>query len=114
MLEDLYISEEPSWQSDWQDNIENTLWLELSLPFTSVKNLYLSGELARSIIPALQELVGGRTTEVLLALENIFLGGTQPSEPVQEGIEQCIAPRQATDHPITVFRWDRREQEVDG
>ena len=117
MLEDLYISEEPSWQSDWQDNIENTLWLELLLPFTSVKNLYLSEELARRIVPALQELVGGRTTEVLPALENIFLEGTQPSEPVQKGIEQCIATRQATDHPITVSCWERREarsQEVYG
>jgi hypothetical protein len=117
MLEDLYISEEPSWQSDWQDNIENTLWLELLLPFTSVKNLYLSEELARRIVPALQEQVEGRTTEVLPALQNIFLEETQPSGPVQEGIEQFITTQQATDRPITVSRWDRREarsQEVDG
>ena len=116
MLEDLYISEKPSWQSDWQDNIENTLWLELLFPFTFVKNLYLSKELARRIVPALQELVEGRTTEVLPALQNIFLEETQPSGPVQEGIEQFIATRQATDNPITISRWDKREarsQEVD-
>jgi hypothetical protein len=106
-LDELYISEEPSWQSDWQDNIENSLWLELLHPFTAVKNLYLSEEFARRIVPALQELVGGRTTEVLPTLQNIFLEGLQPSGPVQEGIGQFAATRQVISHPIAVSRWDR-------
>jgi hypothetical protein len=76
VLEDLYITEEPYWQLDWQDNIENAMWLELLHPFIAVKNLYLSEEIARRIVPALQELVGGRTTEVLPTLRNIFLEGS--------------------------------------
>ena len=81
--------------------------LELLRPFTAVKNLYLSEEFARRIVPALQELNGGRTTEVLPALENIFLEGLKPSGPVHEGIGQFVARRhwQVTGHPIAVSRW---------
>ena len=107
-LEDLYISEEPSWQPYWQDNIENPLWLELLHPFTAVKNLYLSEEVARRIVPALQELVGGRATEVLPALQNIFLAGLEPSGPIKEGIGRFVATRQGTtSHPVAVSRWNR-------
>jgi hypothetical protein len=106
-LEDLYIDDQ---KPDWQDNIENALWLELLRPFTTVENLYLSKEFARRIVPALQELVGGRTTEVFPALQNIFLEGLQPSGSVQEGIAHFAATRQATSHPITISRWDRGEK----
>jgi hypothetical protein len=106
-LEDLYIYEDQSSRSHWQDNIENALWLELLHPFRAVKNLYLSEEFARRIGPALQELVGIMATEVLPTLQNIFLEGLGPSGPVQEGIQQFVSTRQATDDPIAVSRWDR-------
>jgi hypothetical protein len=107
--EDLYIFEGQSLQPERSDNIENLNmeWLELLHSFTGVKNLYLSEEFARRIVPALQELDGGRTTEVLPALENIFLGGLGPSGPVQEGIGQFVATRQVTGHPVAVSRWGR-------
>jgi hypothetical protein len=106
MLEDLYISQNPISQPDWKDNIDNVSWVELLHPFIAVKNLYLSEKFSPRIVPALQELVGGRSTEVLPALQNIFLEGLQPSGPVQEGIRQFVAMRQVTDHPIAVSRWD--------
>ena len=99
-LEDLYINEHPSAKPNWQDNIDNAVWLELLCLFPSVKNLYLSEEFARRIAPALQELVGVRTTEVLPTLQNIFLEGLQPSGPVPEGIQWFVTTRQATGHPI--------------
>ena len=106
ILETLYIFENcRSWPPEWNDNIENTQWLELLRPFTAVKNLYLSEEFARRIVPALQELNGGRTTEVLPALENIFLEGLEPSGPVHESIGQFVATRQVTGHLIAVSRW---------
>ena len=74
-LEDLYISEDPQWGARWQGYFENTLWLEFLHPFATVKNLYLSKEFVPRIALNLQDLVGGRTTEVLPSLENIFLGG---------------------------------------
>ena len=104
-LEDFYIDDQ---KLDWQDNIENSLWLELLRPFATVENLYLSKEFARRIVPALQELVGGRTTEVLPALQNIFLEGLQPSGSVQRGIGQFAAARRAIGHPIAVSHWDRQ------
>ena len=109
MLEELYIYEARHSQPEWKDNIENQLWLELLHPFIAVKNIYLSEKMAQRIVPALEELVGGRAT-VLPALQNIFLEESQPSGslgPVQKGIQQFVATRQTTSHPIAVSRWDR-------
>jgi hypothetical protein len=101
-LEDLHICENPHWRQHWWGNIENALWLDLLRPFTSVKNLYLSEDIARCVVPALQDLVGRRATEVLPTLQNIFLEGQPSPGPVQEGIQQVISVRQATGHPIAV------------
>jgi hypothetical protein len=106
VLEDLYIYEHTYSAPDWKDNIENTLWLELLHPFTTVKNLYLSEKFALRIAPALQELVGGRTTKVLPTMQNLFLEGLQPSGPVQEGILTFVSARQLSGHPITVSLWE--------
>ena len=103
----------PHSQSDRKDDIETGQWLQLLRPFTAVKNLYLSEEIVLCIGPALQELVGGRTTGVLPALQNISLKGLQPSGPVQEGIGQFVASRQVTSRPIAVYRWDNSESEQD-
>jgi hypothetical protein len=110
MLEDLYIFEDRRYPPHWQDDVENTLWLDLLHPFAAVKILYLSEELVPRIAPALQELVGGRTTEVLPALEDIFLEGFQPSGPLHEGIEKFVAARRLTSHPVAVSRWVRVER----
>jgi hypothetical protein len=105
MLEDLYIYDEPHSQPDWKDDIERGLWLQLLHPFTAVKNLYLSEKFALRIGPALQELVEGRTTEVLPALQIIFLEGLESSGPVQEGIGKFVAARQVVSRPIAVSSW---------
>src|SRR6266404_1608149 len=58
MIEDLYIEHQYS-QLVWKnDAIENALWLELVLPFSAVKNLYLSKDFSQGIAAALQDLVG--------------------------------------------------------
>ncbi len=51
----LYVIEDQHMRLRWQGSIESMQWLELFRPFTAIKNLYLSGECARSIAPALQE-----------------------------------------------------------
>ena len=104
-IEVLYIYKCPGWQQR-QDNIESTQWLELLHPFSTVKNLYLSKEFALRIAPALQELVGGRTTQVLPTLQNIFLEELQLSGPVHEGIGKFVAARQLSGHPIIVSLWE--------
>ena len=111
ILEDLYIHKVPHSQPDWQDNIENALWLELLNSFPTVKNLYLCVEFAPRIMRALQELVGGRTMEVMPSLQNIFLEELQASGPVQEGIWQFVAARRATSHPIVVSFWENPQRD---
>jgi len=89
---------------DYKDDIENDQWLEFLRPFVAVKSLYLSEEFQPFIADALQELIEGRTTEVLPSLQNIFLAGFEPSGPstFQEAIGQFVAARQLSGHPIVV------------
>jgi hypothetical protein len=108
MVEDLNL-EHRYRQLVWNnDAVENTLWLQLLLPFTAVKNLYLCKEFAPGIAAALQELDGGRITEVLPSLRNIFVKGLEPSGPFQEKIGQFVAARQLSNHTITISHWDGR------
>ena len=106
-VEDLYI-ERRSWEIlVWKDNaIENSLWLEVLLPFTAVKNLYLSTEFAPGIAAALQELVGRRMTEVLPSLRNIFVMNLEDRRSIRENIGQFVAARQLSDQPIAISNWD--------
>jgi len=106
VLENLDLYMDP--EADWKDNIDNELWVELLRPFSAVKNLDLSEKAASHVASALQELVDGRTIEVLPTvlptLQNIFVEGLESSGPVQEGIRQFIAARQVAGHPIAISR----------
>jgi hypothetical protein len=72
----------------------------------AAKNLYISKEFVPRIAPDLKILVGGKTTEVLPTLENIFLEHFQPSRPFHEGIEKFVAARRLTSRPVAVSDWD--------
>ena len=102
-VEHLYIYEQKDSQPHWQDDIEDTQWLEVLHPFTAVKYLYLSREFTSRIAPPLQELVG----EVLPSLEDLFLEDLHPSGSVHGAIGKFVAARQLTGHPIAVSHWDR-------
>jgi hypothetical protein len=106
-VEHLYVHEDQLslMRSSWKDDIENSQWLELFHPFTAVKDLYLSRELAPNIARALQEPVGEGVTDVLPALETLFLDETLPS--VQEAIGQFVSARKLAGHLIAVSRWER-------
>ena len=107
-VEHLYMCEAKYGKPRWQDDIEDSQWLEVLHPFTAVKYLYLSPEFASRIVPALQELA----EEVLLpSLQNIFLEDLHPSRPVQGAIEKFVAARQLASHPIAVSHWDRSQDE---
>ena len=102
-FEDVYVLQR------WQDDIEDSQWLELLHPFITVKDLYISQEFVPRIVPALRELTGERVTEVLPALQTLFLDDPHPSGPVQEAIEQFVAARQLAGHPIAVSHWERQD-----
>jgi hypothetical protein len=83
------------------DDIESNQWVEFLHPFTSVKRLYTSSKSTPIIALALKELFGEMVTEVLPALQTLFLKGI-PSKPVQEAIDKFVSARQFSSHPIAV------------
>jgi hypothetical protein len=98
-VEHLYIG---GWSPRWQDDTEDSQWLEVLHPFTAVKHLYLSRKFVSRIAPALQELAG----EVLPSLQNLFLEESCPSGPVQGAIGKFVTARHLASHPIVVSPWD--------
>jgi hypothetical protein len=96
----------------WQDDTENTQLLELLHLFTAVKDLYIPSEFTPRIASALKGLVGVRVTDVLTALQTLFLEESPLSGPVQEAIGQFVAARQLAGHPLAVSLWERKEEEL--
>ena len=93
-------------QRPWQDDIENSQWLELLHPFSFVKHLVLGSKLAQLVAPALKELTGGRVTEVLPALQKLSLTLSARSGPIQDVIAQFVTARRLSGHPVAVFYED--------
>lgn len=91
----------------WQGDVESIQWFELLSPFPSVKDLELSANLAQLVAPALGELTEEGVTEVLPALQNIFIEGLQLSESVQESIGRFVSTRQLSGCPVTVRHRER-------
>ena len=92
-------------RQDWQGEIDVIQWREFFHPFTSVKIMTLQDEASvRLVVPALRELSGERATEVLPALQNLFLAtsGSSPLRPLKESIEEFIATRQLYGQPVTL------------
>ena len=86
----------------WEDEMENGQWLEIFHPFTSVKNLHLSEDVAPLVVPALQELTEERVTDVLPALQNLYIDLFQTSGLFEEGVSQFVAARQLSNQAVTV------------
>ena len=105
-VERLYIRSSCYWQDIENDNQWQDQWLELFRQFTAVKVLYIPSKLIPRIVFALRELVGVRVTEVLPALQFLFLGGPLPSGLVEENMGQFIAARQIAGHPVTISLWE--------
>jgi len=99
-VEDLYIGRKHS-----ELVFQNIPWIQLLLPFTAVKNLYLSEEFALGVAAALQELVEGRISEALPSLQSIFVEGFNLSVSFRENIGQFVSTRKLFNHPITISVW---------
>jgi hypothetical protein len=112
-LERLYMSVEYAPPGHWHDDMENTQWQELLQSFAAVKDLYLSEELGLRVAQALRDLVGEKETELLPALQNIFVQGRQLSVAVQETIKPFIDTRQVSGALVAVHHWKRWYWEID-
>ena len=95
--------------SQWEDEVRNTQWIELLRPFTAVKNLVLDEAFVLSVGSALQDLVGERVTEILPALQNIFLESFKPSDPIPEGIAKFVAARELYGRSVFVHHRERKQ-----
>ena len=122
-VEHLCIVEGASLCFDSDIEKSSVQWLEFLRPFTAVKCLYLSREYTSHLVLALQELVGGRVTEVLPSLQTLFLEESEDGEetpslgPVQEAIGQFVAARQLVGQPIAFSLWNGLKDvcdEIDG
>ena len=100
-IEHLHIREAIHSSPPWQDDIETGQWLELLHRLTAVKHLFISQEFTPRIAPTLQELVGGRVTEVLPALQTLFVKGAL-SLGVREMIYKFVAARKLAGQCIAV------------
>ena len=109
-VKDVYIFGDIFDENYWQDITMNRLWLEFWQPFASVENLYISKNTVLRIVPALQQLVRGRATDVLPNLQNLFLEGLRSSGfeagLIQNSIKPFIASRQLSGNPITASVWN--------
>ena len=83
-------------------DIDITQWQDLLYPFAAVQKMVLSYGVASRFAPVLQELAGERATEVLPMLQDLHIEGSQRSKPVEEAIQQFIAARQLSGHPVAV------------
>ena len=65
----------------------------------------MSEDFVPRIAPALQASVEAGVTEVLPALEDLFLEEPWPSGPVLEDIEKFVAARKLSGNHISVSLW---------
>jgi hypothetical protein len=103
-VEHLYIIKSKRSGLCWQGLIQSSQLLEFLHHFTALKDLRVSSEFAPHVSSALQKLVRESVTEVLPALQTIFLEETPTSGLV---IGQFVAARRFANHPITISHWER-------
>ncbi|KAI9456586.1 hypothetical protein F5148DRAFT_1377923 [Russula earlei] len=82
---------------------ESTQCVEFLDLFIAVKDLCLTKHVGRHVCQVLGELTEDRETEVLPALQNIFLPRLRPWKSVPKYVQQFIAARQLSGHPVAVY-----------
>ena len=112
-VENLYIYEDSYSALEWDEDMENALWLDLLRPFVGLKNLYLFEKFAKRIASALEVVDEGTMADLLPNLQNVFVRwqSLQPSGHIRGGISpvwkviaaQLIGGRHDR---IAVFPWD--------
>jgi hypothetical protein len=104
-LERLDIREDQHSPPHWQDDIENSQWVELLHPFSTIKSLYISKGLAPRVTLPLAEPAGESITELLLpVLQNLFLEGPPSMGRFQDALAELVAARQLSGNPLVIHR----------
>jgi hypothetical protein len=92
-----------------QVDADTTQWVELFHLFTAARTLRVSARLRSFIVSVLEEFTGELATGVFPVLESLYLEGYEESGTDKKAIEPFITARQCSDHPITVYCWDRSD-----
>ena len=96
-VEDLFIDENDlQLDPGWDDSVDDTDWLELLHPFTAVKKLQGSKQLAGHIALALDGVGREMIAEILPALISLSLEDQQV-----KSVEKFLDARQLSGHPVT-------------
>jgi len=108
-VECLYILPTGILLSVWHTYNEDGRWLEVLPLFIAVKNLYISAKFASPIMHAMCVLDGEELTEMLPALQNLFLEKPEPWEHhyVRKATEDFVAAKRLSGHNIAVSQWCR-------
>lgn len=109
------ISESQPKRGHWKGNAETLMaqWMELLLLFSSVRDVGLSGKLIPHVAAALVQGLAGpgeRVTEVLPALQTLFVERPRLSRPAKQAIGQFIAMRQLYGHSVAVHYTKEEER----
>jgi hypothetical protein len=98
----IYFSDRKYLGLYWRCQVKNSQWIDLLRPFIAVKDLTLGEPVVFSVASALQEIVGERVTEILPALQNIFLESFELPGPVPKEIANFTAARELSGRPVIV------------
>ena len=88
-----------------QGVVDDHQWLELLCPFNTMKHLRLSGPVTSCVLKALKGLPVERVTEVLPALEVIFIPSFLCFGFLKEEVSEFVDARQLSGHPVSVHGW---------
>jgi hypothetical protein len=83
-------------------------WLELLRLFNAAKDLCLYKCVAPRVAQALKGLPAEQVTEVLPALENVFISGLGRFGPVKGAISEFADARRLSGRPVSIYYRDRR------
>jgi hypothetical protein len=109
-VEHLEIREDQHSRPHWQDDIESAQWIELLTPFSAVKDLFFSEGVAPRVTPPLVDLTKEleRVTEVLPALQNLFVERLRQMGLIQEALGKFATFRQISGLPVAIHGWEKR------
>jgi len=88
------------------EDLDDIEWLEFLRRFSSVRTLFVSGELAGHVSRALEDIPGAIATEVLPSLDLLCL----EDEPVSS-VDKFIDDRRDSGHPVTIVDTKREFDE---
>jgi hypothetical protein len=99
----------------WRDltNDLDPQWLDVLHLFRAVKDLCLSKYVAPHIAQSLRGLPVEWVSEVLPALETVFIAGLESFGPVKEAISAFADMRWLSGHPLSVCDWEEDHNILD-